>query len=63
MTLASEGGAPTIAEVRASAERARRDAVAGTPFVRAVLDAFPGAEIVAVRDKTEEAPQVEPNAG
>ena len=51
VTLASEGGAQTIAEQRLSAERARKDAVSNEPFVRAVLDAFPGAEIVAVRDK------------
>jgi DNA polymerase-3 subunit gamma/tau len=51
VTLASEGGAPTLLEQRNAAERARKDAVANEPFVRAVLDAFPGAEIVAVRDK------------
>ncbi len=56
VTLASEGGTPTIAETRLAAERAKRDAVANEPMVRAVLDAFPGAEIVAVRDKVEEAP-------
>jgi DNA polymerase-3 subunit gamma/tau len=50
LTLASEGGAPTIAEQRVAADRARKDAVSQEPFVRAVLDAFPGAEIVAVRD-------------
>ena len=52
VTLASEGGAPTIAEVRTEAERARKDAVSQEPFVRAVLDAFPGAEIIAVRDSS-----------
>ena len=51
VTLASEGGAPTIVEARAAAERAKKDAVAQEPFVRAVLDAFPGAEIVAVRER------------
>ena len=56
VTLASEGGAPTIAEMRIAAERAKRDAVANEPLVRAVLDAFPGAEIVAVRDKAEDTP-------
>jgi DNA polymerase-3 subunit gamma/tau len=53
VTLASEGGMPTIAESRAETERARKDAVSQQPFVRAVLDAFPGAEVVAVRDKEE----------
>jgi DNA polymerase-3 subunit gamma/tau len=51
VTLASEGGAPTIVEARLAAERAKKDAVAQEPFVRAVLDAFPGAEIVAVRER------------
>jgi DNA polymerase-3 subunit gamma/tau len=53
VTLASEGGAPSIAEQRMAADRARKDAVSQEPFVRAVLDAFPGAEIVAVRDREE----------
>jgi DNA polymerase-3 subunit gamma/tau len=61
VTLASEGGAPTILEQRTAAERARKDAVANEPFVRAVLDAFPGAEIVAVRDKPVE--EIETPAG
>ena len=58
VTLASEGGAPTIVEQRLAAERAKKDAVSQEPFVRAVLDAFPGAEIVAVRDREE--PEVVP---
>ena len=56
VTLASEGGAPTISEQRIAAERAKKDAVAQEPFVRAVLDAFPGAEIVAVREREEPEP-------
>jgi DNA polymerase-3 subunit gamma/tau len=55
VTLASEGGAATIAEQRQAADRARKDAVAQDPFVRAVLDAFPGAEIKAVHDRAEDA--------
>src|SRR5262249_31664097 len=51
VTLASEGGAPTIVEQRLAADRAKKDAVSQEPFVRAVLDAFPGAEIVAVRER------------
>jgi DNA polymerase-3 subunit gamma/tau len=53
VTLASEGGGPTIVEQRIAADRAKKDAVSQEPFVRAVLDAFPGAEIVAVRDREE----------
>jgi DNA polymerase-3 subunit gamma/tau len=61
VTLASDGGAPTIAEARARAEQAKKDAVSQQPFVRAVLDAFPGAEIVAVREKEELPPPAPPD--
>ncbi len=54
VTLASEGGAPTIYEQRQAAEQARKDAVSQEPFVRAVLDTFPGAEIVAVREREDD---------
>ena len=57
VTLASEGGAPTIAEQRVAAKRAKLDSVANEPFVRAVLDAFPGAEIVAVREREDVPPE------
>jgi DNA polymerase-3 subunit gamma/tau len=56
VTLASEGGALTIHEQRQAAEQARRDAVSQEPFVRAVLDTFPGAEIVAVREREVDVP-------
>ena len=56
VTLASEGGAPTLFEQRAAAEQARKDAVSQEPFVRAVLDTFPGAEIVAVREREIDTP-------
>jgi DNA polymerase-3 subunit gamma/tau len=50
VSIASTGGAPTLAEQKQSAKTARFEAVAQEPMVRAVLDRFPGAEIVAVRD-------------
>jgi DNA polymerase-3 subunit gamma/tau len=50
VSIASQGGAPTLAEQKQSAKTARFEAVAQQPLVRAVLDKFPGAEIVAVRD-------------
>jgi DNA polymerase-3 subunit gamma/tau len=50
VTLASEGGAPTLAEQARSAKAARHERVLQEPLVRAVMDRFPGAEIVAVRD-------------
>ena len=56
VTLASDGGAQTLAEQRLAADRAKKDAVSQEPFVRAVLDAFPGAEIVAVRERDEPPP-------
>jgi DNA polymerase-3 subunit gamma/tau len=56
VTLASEGGAPTIYQQRIAAEQARKDAVSQEPFVRAVLDTFPGAEIVAVRERESDTP-------
>ena len=37
-------------------EQARKDAVSQEPFVRAVLDTFPGAEIVAVREREIDTP-------
>jgi len=54
VSIAREGGAPTIAEQRKSAKAARIESVMQEPLVRAVLDRFPGAEIVAVRDAAVE---------
>ena len=50
ISIAREGGAPTLAEQRKAAKNARIESVAQEPMVRAVLDRFPGAEIVAVRE-------------
>jgi len=54
VSIASQGGAPTLSEQKQSAKTARFEAVAQEPLVRAVLDRFPGAEIVAVRDAVAE---------
>jgi DNA polymerase-3 subunit gamma/tau len=54
VTVAREGGEPTLAEQRKATHAAKLEAVAQEPLVRAVLDRFPGAEIVAVRDRAEE---------
>ncbi|MBM3597036.1 MAG: DNA polymerase III subunit gamma/tau [Alphaproteobacteria bacterium] len=43
-------GAPTLAEQRRAASAKRLDQAAEHPLVRAVLDAFPGAAITAIRD-------------
>ncbi len=64
VTLAREGGAPTLAENKKAAKEARHERVLQEPLVRAVLDRFPGAEIVAVRDIVQEdvaAPMPEDN--
>jgi len=64
VSIAREDGAPTIAEQKKLAKAARLESVMQQPLVRAVLDRFPGAEIVAVRDVVAEevaAPAVEDN--
>jgi DNA polymerase-3 subunit gamma/tau len=50
VSVTNEGGAPTLAEQKKNAKAARIESVMQAPLVRAVLDRFPGAEIVAVRD-------------
>jgi DNA polymerase-3 subunit gamma/tau len=54
VSIAREGGAPTLAEQRKAVKAARMESVMQEPMVRAVLDRFPGAEIVAVRDVVAE---------
>ena len=56
VSIAREGGAPTLAEQKKSAKAARFESVMQAPMVRAVLDRFAGAEIVAVRDTEIVAP-------
>ena len=51
VSVSREGGAPTIAEARKAAAQEKLDAIAQEPLVRAVLDRFPGAEIVGVHDR------------
>jgi DNA polymerase-3 subunit gamma/tau len=50
VSISNEAGAPTLAEQKKNAKAARIESVMQAPMVRAVLDRFPGAEIVAVRD-------------
>ena len=63
VTLAREGGAATLAEQKRDKQAAQREAVAQEPLVRAVLDRFPGAEIVGVHDRAAEeiAPAMDEN--
>jgi DNA polymerase-3 subunit gamma/tau len=53
VSLVREGGAATIEEQEAAQRKQRSDAAAAHPLVRAVLDAFPGATIEAVRGAIE----------
>ncbi|MDE2012238.1 MAG: DNA polymerase III subunit gamma/tau [Alphaproteobacteria bacterium] len=55
VSVAREGGAPTLAEARRAAVAAKLESVMAEPMVRAVLDRFPGAEVVRVIDKEPEA--------
>jgi DNA polymerase-3 subunit gamma/tau len=50
IALSTEPGEPTLAQQGEAADAARRHAAAAHPLVRAILDAFPGARIEAVRD-------------
>ena len=54
VTVAREGGEATLAERKNAARAAKIEAVSQEPLVRAVLDRFPGAEIVAVRERATE---------
>ncbi len=50
VSVSGEAGEPTLDERVAEADRARKQAAAGEPLVRAALDAFPGAVIEEVRE-------------
>ena len=50
VSVVSQGGAPTIAEMRDADLLADHAAAAALPLVQAVLAAFPGARVVEVRD-------------
>ena len=50
VSIASSGGEPTRREAAETSRTSEREAAAGHPLIRAVLDAFPGARIEAVRE-------------
>ena len=54
VSIAREGGAPTLAEQKSSAKAAKFESAAQEPMVRALLDRFPGAEILHVRTIADE---------
>jgi len=49
VSVVSSGGAPTIADARATEQAETHAEAAGNPLVRAILTAFPGAKIAEVR--------------
>ena len=55
IALSTSTGEPTLGEQEMSADSARRHAAADHPLVRAIMDAFPGAKIAAVRDSSLDA--------
>ncbi|MEI9885270.1 MAG: DNA polymerase III subunit gamma/tau [Rhizomicrobium sp.] len=54
VSVAREGGAPTLAEQKKSVKAAKFESATQEPLVRAVLDRFQGAEIVAIRTIADE---------
>jgi DNA polymerase III subunit gamma/tau len=57
ISVAAGGGGATIAQARAAAAETREARVLALPAVQAVLAAFPGARVVAVREPAPEAPE------
>jgi DNA polymerase-3 subunit gamma/tau len=51
VSVSGAEGAPTIAAQRQAHERARREAAEQDPLLKAAMSVFPGAKLVAVRDK------------
>ena len=51
VTVSNEAGQPTLAEQKSKAQAAEKDEVSEHPLVKAVMEAFPGAEISDVRHR------------
>jgi DNA polymerase-3 subunit gamma/tau len=51
VTVSSAQGEPTIAQQKAAEDQARRASAAQDPLLKAAMAVFPGAKIVAVRDR------------
>lgn len=62
VTIAPDGEAPTIAEIRDAAENALRTKASEHPLVQAVVDSFPKARITRIRTAEEMAAEVEAEA-
>lgn len=63
VSLVQTEGAPTLSEMRRRREDARRSGAEADPTVAALLTAFPGAQITAIRDIVDVAPGLEDDAG
>ena len=64
VSVSSAPGEPTIAEQKQAEDQARRASAAQDPLLKAAMAAFPGAKIVAVRDRDGEfAPAAETETG
>jgi DNA polymerase III subunit gamma/tau len=61
VTLSAEAGAPTVGELKAASQSALERDVRKDPLVEAVLQRFPGAEIVSVRKREDAAAKSEPD--
>ena len=59
VSVSSAEGAPTIAAEREAEDQSRRASAAQDPLLKAAMAVFPGARIVAVRDRDEFAPASE----
>ena len=55
IALSTQGGEATLAEQGDAADRSRRRAASDHPLVRAIMEAFPGARLEAVRDPDADA--------
>jgi DNA polymerase-3 subunit gamma/tau len=55
VSTVKNGGAPTLDEVREEQERQKRDSLHADPTIAAIFARFPGAQIIAVRSKEQDA--------
>ena len=62
VSLVNDGGAQTIARMRISAEEALKTKALAHPFVKAVFDSFPKAQIIEIRTPEDLAAEAETDA-
>jgi len=63
VSVSSSEGEPTLAEQREAEDQSRRASAAEDPLLKAAMAIFPGAKIVAVRDRDEFAPASDSDNG